>query len=368
MKTNTIPETKANSLSKNSAPGPNLDGITIGIDLGDKKHRICAMTGDGDIIDERNITNNREALLRLSRKHPGARIVMEVGTHSPWISRLFDQRKHQVIVANARKLRAIYENDRKSDTFDARMLAMLGRVEPRLLHPVDHQCEEAQRDLLQIKLRDTLVAHRGSAITAVRSALKSLGQRLPASGTAAFADAARAALAGEPELLEMVGATLEVLDLQSAKIKVLDKEIERLGEEKYPQTKLLRQVAGVEPITALTFVLTIGDPVRFANSRDVGSYLGLVPKRDQSGNVDKEMRISKAGNSYLRRLLVGAAQYILGPFGPECDLRTHGLKLAARGGRSAKKKAVVATARKLAVLLHALWTSGSDYRPLRDAA
>jgi len=130
----------------------------------------------------------------------------------------------------------------------------------------------------------------------------------------------------------------------------------------------MRQIVGIGPITALTFRLTIGDPERFADSRDVGAYLGLVPKRDQSGKLDKQMGISKAGDAYLRRLLVSAAQYVLGPFGKDCDLRKHGLELEGRGGRGAKKKAVVATARKLAVLMHALWKKDADYKPHRAAA
>ena len=122
------------------------------------------------------------------------------------------------------------------------------------------------------------------------------------------------------------------------------------------------------PITALCFVLVIEDPARFARAREVGAYLGLVPKRDQSGAVDKRLGISKAGNAYLRRLLVSAAQYILGPFGPECDLKRRGMELAERGGRGAKQKAVVATARKLAVVMLALWQNQEDYQTTRRAA
>ena len=146
----------------------------------------------------------------------------------------------------------------------------------------------------------------------------------------------------------------------------LDRSIEKLCQEKYPETRLLRNIRGIGPITALCFVLTIGEPDRFERARDVGAFLGLVPKRDQSGKSDKELRISKAGDKYLRSLLVGCAQYILGPFGEDCDLQRQGLKLAERGGRSAKKKAVVATARKLSVLMMSLWKSGSEYQPLRQ--
>ena len=217
--------------------------ITIGLDLGDKKHAICVLNKAGEIVEERSITNNRESLKRLSQKYPKARIAMEVGQHSPWTSRFFEALGHEVLVANARKLRAIYTSTRKSDQSDAYMIARLARVDP---------------------------------------------------------------------------------------------------------------------------TLTIGDPMRFESMRDVAPYLGLVPKRDQSGETDKQLGISKAGNAYLRRLLVSAAHYILGPFGPDCDLKRHGLQLAGKRGCGAKKKAVVAVARKLSVLMLTLWYNEDIYEPLRN--
>lgn len=343
--------------------------VTVGIDLGDRKHAICALDAAGEFLDRRAITNHRESLRRLSAKYPGARIVMEVGAHSPWISRFLEGLGHEVLVANPRKLRAIYASDRKSDERDAEMLARLGRADPKLLHPIAHQSEEAQRDLLEIKLRDAIVRQRVDLISAVRFTLKSMGVALASPNTNCFAKRARATLAeSEPRLLEVIESTLGVIDVMTEKVKELTRRIEEMGRVKYPETQRLRQIVGIGPITALAFHLTIGDPERFADSRDVGAYLGLVPKRDQSGKVDKEMRISKAGDAYLRRLLVSAAQYVLGPFGKDCDLRRHGLELEARGGRGAKKKAVVAIARKLAVLMHALWTKKSDYKSLRAAA
>ncbi len=153
----------------------------------------------------------------------------------------------------------------------------------------------------------------------------------------------------------------------TTRIRKLEHRIERICTERYPETTRLRQVDGVGAITSLTFVLTIEDPTRFAKSRTVGAFLGLRPKRNQSGKSDPEMHITKAGDSDLRRLLVQSAQYILGPFGVDCDLRRFGLAMAARGRKSAKRRALVAVARKLAVLLHRLWLSGQDYDPLRHA-
>ena len=342
---------------------------TIGLDLGDKRHAICVLNSAGEIVDERTITNHRESLRRLAKKYPRARVALEVGSHSPWTSRFLKEQNLEVIVANPRKFRAVYQSDRKSDERDAQMLARMARVDPQLLYPVRHGSEQAQRDLLQVKLRDNLVSQRVNIINAVRFTLKALGIKVPSPNTASFAKRARIVL-GEAHgnMLALVEPSLQVLDELTHQIYQLDRAIERLCEESYPETALLRKIRGVGPITALCFVLVVEDHERFAKARDVGAYLGLVPKRDQSGAVDKRLGISKAGNSYLRCLLVQSAQYIIGPFGPDSDLKRYGLMLAERGGRGAKRKAIVATARKLSVLLLTLWKDEREYQPLRDAA
>jgi transposase len=163
-------------------------------------------------------------------------------------------------------------------------------------------------------------------------------------------------LAIEP-LLETIGSLTE-------RIREYDRQLETISKEYYPETDLLRQVEGVGALTALTFVLTLEDPERFAKSRSVGAYLGLVPARDQSGDRDPQRRISKEGDEMLRKLLVGSAHYILGPFGSDSDLRRHGEKIASRGAKNAKKRAVVAVARKLSVVLHRLWVTAELYDPL----
>jgi transposase len=346
-----------------------IPSITIGLDLGDKKHAICVLNAAGEVVEERSITNHRESLRRLSQKYPNSRIALEVGTHSPWTSRFFKDLGHEVLVANPRKLRAIYTSTRKSDQSDAYMIARLARVDPSLLSPIEHATEEAQRDLLQIKLRDNLVRQRVDIISSIRFTLKSLGITVSSPDTARFAKSCRKEL--EPQhaaVLAMCEPSLRVVEELTRSIRELERRIEELCASAYPETAWVRQIAGVGAITALCFVLTIGDPARFESSRDVAAYLGLVPKRDQSGDTDKALPISKAGDAYLRRLLVGSAQYILGPFGPDCDLRRHGLLLAARGGRGAKKKAVVAIARKLSVLVLTLWKGKLTYEPLRQPA
>jgi transposase len=170
-----------------------------------------------------------------------------------------------------------------------------------------------------------------------------------------------------PEALwPALGPILETIASLTERIRDYERQLETLSKERYPETDLLRQVEGVGTLTALTFVLTLEDPYRFEKSRCVGAYLGLVPATDQSGDRDPQRRISKEGDEMLRRLLVSSAHYILGPFGSDSDLRRHGEKIASRGGKNAKKRAVVAVARKLAVLLHSLWISAEVYEPLRN--
>jgi transposase len=292
------------------------------------------------------------------------RMVLEVGTHSPWVSRVLEACGHDVLVANARKIRLIYANDRKSDRVDAECLARLGRLDPHLLAPIRHRGAKAQADLAHLRSRDCLVRARTQLINHVRGAVKAMGGRLPTASAPAFPKkvAEHIPTALRPALTVL----LEMIEHLTHQIRVADKHIESLATKEYPETAQLRQVAGVGPITALCYVLTLEDPARFANSRAVGAYLGLRPKQRDSGERSPQLSISKRGDVMLRRLLVGSAQYILGPFGPDCDLRRWGLKLAERGGGNAKKRAVVAVARKLSCLLHSLWMSGAIYEPIRS--
>lgn len=338
----------------------------IGIDLGDKKHAVCVLGKDGEIHREFDLRNEREQLEHLAKEYPKARVVMEVGTHSPWISRLFSATGLEVIVANARKLRAIYDNERKCDKSDARMLAKIGRVDPAMLHPVRHIGEASQRDLLLLKLRDSLVRQRVALINSTRACLKSLGLPLALRTTVASVRRTRARLrAQDAELGTTLEPMLAAIEQTSERIAQYEGQILEAARLRHPQALKLRAISGVGPITSLCFVLSIEDPGRFADVRDVGAYVGLVPRRDQSGKSDKQLPVSKTGNPYLRRLLVQSAHYILGPFGVDCDLRRHGLKLMERGGKAAKKRATVAVARKLSVVMLTLWQKQSEYQPMR---
>ena len=332
---------------------------TIGIDLGDRKHQVCVLDRDGEVVEGKAIGSDRDALRTLARRFPGARVIIECGMQSPWTSRFLLDLGMEVIVANPRKVRAIWQAERKSDKRDAEMLARLGRVDPKLLKPIKHGSAEAQQELLSIKMRDALVRQRVNIISAIRFTLKSLGHRVSNPGTARFH---KVVLEQVPaECVALIEPMVEVLAEMGEQIKRFDGLIKRAAEA-HPVARHLQQIVGIGPITALYFVHKIEDPGRFARARDVGAYLGLCPKRDQSGDCDKQLRISKTGDAFLRRLLVSAAQYILGHFGKDCALREFGLRLSERGGQRAKKKAVVAVARKLGVLMLSLWKSGEDYQ------
>lgn len=336
--------------------------ITIGMDLGDKNHIAVVLDGEGNEIECIQLKNNKISLRCLFRRYIGATVAIEAGTHSPWISRLLQELGCRVYVGNPYKLRMIWDSTDKSDERDARMLAMVCRLEPRLLWPIHHRSESAHNDLEMIKARNMLVQTRTKLINHVRSVVKATGQRLPQCSAASFAGRAINLL--DKSLLPALKPIVDTIADISDRIKKLDKQIDSLAAERYPETEVLQQVSGVGPLTALAYVLTIEDPGRFAKSRMVGAYLGLTPRRDQSGDIDKQLPITKAGNGYLRKLLVGCAHYVIGPFGPECDLKRHGLKIAARGGKNARKRAAVAVARKLSVLLHSLWVNGQEYEPL----
>lgn len=339
-----------------------MNTITIGIDLGDKKHVIFVLDSSSDHSQSATVDNDRESLVKTFKKYKGATVALEAGTHSAWISRLLGSLGCRVLVGNPRKLRAIWQDYEKTDIRDAEMLARIARFDPQLLYPITHRGEQVQMDLQLLQSRDILVKNRSSLINHVRGSAKSLGHRLSGCSSECFHRKVAEEL---PEVMhDVFKPIVDLIESISHKIKEFDQVVAQKSKEQYQETELLRMVKGVGPVTALAFVLILEDPARFKKSRQVGKYIGLIPKRDQSGETDKQLRITKAGNSFLRRLLVGAAQYILGPFGEDCNLRRFGLRLASRGGKNAKRRAVVAVARKLAVLLHRLWQNGEIYDPL----
>jgi transposase len=340
--------------------------VTAGLDIGDKYSYLCLIDQQGgEVVEEGRLRTTPEAFRRRFSSERPMRIAIEAGTHSPWASRVLEECGHEVLVANARKLRLIYSNKRKTDEIDAENLARLARLDPKLLYPLKHRGEESQAHMALIRSRQALVGTRTQLVNHVRGTVKSFGGRLPKCPARSFHKRAQEHI---PEaLLAALAPVVEQIGSLTEHIRTYERRLETIAKDHYPETELLRQVEGIGPLTALTFVLTVEDPHRFEKSRSVGAYLGLVPATDRSGDRDPQKRISKEGDQMLRKLLVGSAHYILGPFGSDSDLRRHGEQIASRGGKNSKKRAAVAVARKLSVLLHRLWISGEVYDPLYNA-
>jgi transposase len=340
--------------------------VTAGLDLGDKYSYLCLIDQEsGEVVEEGRLRTTPEALRRRFGSEQPMRIAIEAGTHSPWVSRVLEECGHEVLVANARKLRLIYANKRKTDEVDAENLARLARLDPKLLYPLKHRGEDSQAHMAIIRSRQALVGARTQLVNHLRGAVKSFEARLPKCPARSFHKRASEHI---PEALwPALGPILEQIGSLTERIRDYERQLEAISKEHYPETELLRQVEGVGGLTALTFVLTLEDPYRFERSRSVGAYLGLVPATERSGERDPQRRISKEGDQMLRKLLVGSAHYILGPFGSDSDLRRHGQKIASRGSKNSKKRAAVAVARKLAVLLHRLWVTAEVYDPLYNA-
>lgn len=332
--------------------------ITIGFDLGDRKSRVCEVDEAARVVKEAGVQTTRSGVEAYFGGRERCRVVIEAGTHSPWISRQVKELGHEVVVANPSRLFAGRRRRHRNDRLDAEFLGRQGRADTQLLYPIQHRGARAQEHLELIRGRDQLVRARTKLVNHIRGVVKSSGSRIAKCATEAFARRARRQI--PPELSGATVPVLAVIEELTRQIHAMDEQVETLSEE-YPEVLRLRQIPGVGALTSLAFVLLVDDPKRFEHSRDVGPYFGLVPRLDESSDSSPQLGISKAGDELGRRLLVSAAQYILGPFGPECDLRRHGEAIAARGGTNAKKRAVVAVARKLAVLLHRLWTSGADY-------
>lgn len=333
---------------------------TIGVDLGDKSSTVCVLDAEGEIVEESRIPTRQKAFHAYFALRSPVRVVLEVSTHSPWVSRLLATLGHEVLVANPRRVQLIAASTTKSDEVDAELLARLGRADPKLLAPVVHRPAAVQADRALVQSRDALVRSRTLLVNTARGLCKSLGARLPRCS----AESLHTHLAEVPEALRpALAPLLAALGALTAQIRALDEQLTHLAREKYPATAVLQQIPGVGVLIALSFVLTIQDPGRFARSREVGPYLGLVPRRRQSGASDPPGRITKTGDPLVRRLLVQGAQLVLREHAPDSALKQWGLRLVDRGGAGAKKRAVIAVARKMAVLMHRLWVTGGPYEP-----
>ena len=372
MKKNTIArlqtgsKSKVNQIRRMAAE----QRMTVGLDLGDRTSRYCILDEAGEKASEDKLPTTKAGLDLVFGKMPPCRIALEVGTHSPWVSRHLAAMGHEVIVANAHKVKLITQSVKKNDRMDAEQLARLARVDPKLLSPIQHRGPEAQGDLAVIRARAALVDARTELINSARGLAKPMGERLKKCD----ADLVKASLAdGMGEAVQaVIGPMLKSVEAISKEIGEYDKKIEGIA-KRYPEMKVLTQVHGVGTLIALTYILTIEDAQRFEHSRDVGPYLGLTRKQRDSGGSEPELGITKAGDQLLRRLLVQGAHCILRQGAPDSDLKAWGMARLQNGGKNgknqkgsknAKKKTIVAIARKLAVLLHRLWVTGEVYDPL----
>lgn len=333
--------------------------ITVGLDLGDRYSHYCVLNEEGAVIEEGRMQSTEIAFRRHFEGEPRYRIALECGTHSPWVSRLLKTLGHQVIVANPRKIPLLTASTSKNDRNDAELLARCAAHDPKLLSPVQHRSLERQQDLNLIQARATLVRARTMIVNALRGLVKSAGSRLPVCSPQSFPT--RVPISIPPALIAVAAPLLQQISLLNQQIHSMDEQIDKLA-IKYPEIAVLRTTPGVGPVVAAAYVLTL-DRSDAASNRSAGAFLGLRPGQSQSGDSDPQRRISKTGDSYLRSLLVQSAQHILGRFGPDSALRRWGLKLAASGGKRGKKRAIVAVARKLAVLLHSMWRSGQRFQP-----
>ena len=326
-----------------------------GIDLHAEYSELCILDEDGEVVETSRVRTSHKALERFFRRD-GMRVVMEAGGSSPWVSRLIDSLGHEVIVCSPRRVRLIAESKLKNDRVDAEVLARLVRLDPEFLQPIQHRSEEAQLLRANLKVRNAMVEARTKWVNTVRGLLRSFGYKVSGKAPHNFVD--RIEKMDLPdELRAVIEPLLEQLDLLTGEIARRNEHVEEMTKD-LPEVNHLREIPGVGPIVATYFVLTIDDPHRFRNSRDVASFFGLRPSMRESASVKQFGRITKEGDPEMRRLLVQAAHACLHTR-VDSELKTWALALAERKG---KGKAVVALARKLAVLMHHLWVTGEVYQ------
>ena len=335
---------------------------TIGMDLGRSKSNFCIYGDDRERAEEGELRSTREVVAAFFDRQPPSRVVMEACGPCRWIAEEAVQAGHEVVVANPREFRVILTSHKKSDRNDARVLGEFGQFKPELLHPVKLRGTKCQAARTLLSSRGQVIAMRTELICVVRSAIADLGVEIGPTGASKNFHKYL-----EGKIPSVLSAALEpllsVLESIDDAVNTFDRSIDHVSKEHFTETALLRQVHGVGPIIALTFVVTIEDAGRFKRSRDVGAFAGLVPRSRASCDATPELSITKRGDAALRKALVNAATYIVGPRGEECDLQRWGRKLQDRGGQRSKAKARIAVARKLAVILHRLMLTGEVYNP-----
>lgn len=340
----------------------------IGIDVHKRESQVCVLGEGGEVVLERRIATRRERLVELLGKRPKARVLLESSTESEWVARCLEELGHEVVVAdpNFASMYATRSRRVKTDKRDARTLAEANRLGAyRKAHRIS---DERRQVRAQVAAREVLVRTRTRLINQVSAQLRQEGLRVGSGESEHFAQRV-GALSLPTRLQHQVEALLAVLKPVNEQVAALDAVLEQLCRQD-EQLARLCTVPYVGPVTACAFASAVDDPERFGRAHQVEAYLGLVPSESSSGEKQHKGRITKAGNTRVRWLLVEAAVKWLWHPRPETEvLRVWAQGIAARGG---KKKAVVALARRLAGILFAMMRDGTEYRaprhPVQEAA
>lgn len=333
--------------------------LTIGLDLGDKLSEVCVLDADARVVKRGPLATDPESFESFFKAFPGATVVFEVGAQSRWVQPL--ARKAgigKVIAADPRQLKLITDSCKKTDRRDAFVLARVAQGLPELLCPVEHRSESVHADLSVLRSRELVIEQRTQLVNRVRGIVKASGHRIPSCSATYFFSKASAHV---PEHLWPACAPLfKVLETIHEQLLEITRQLKKMVREKYPAVERMMTTPSVGLTTALTFVLTLERPGRIRGIRNVGAFLGMTPRKKESGSSAPQLGITKAGDTHLRRLLVLCAHHLLSR-GKDCRLKRWGLELCKRGGPNAKKRAIVAVARKLSVHMLAMWKSGQDH-------
>jgi len=334
--------------------------VYVGLDVSDKSTHLCVVDPTGAVVWSGACATDPEVIARtLKARAAGlARVILETGPLSSFLYHGLIERGVPVICVCARHAKGVLSaRVNKSDVHDAEGLAQMART--GWFKPVRIKAEATHMDRARLKIREQLIAARQAIAGQLRGLLKLFGLRLGQVSTPGKrGERLRLLFAQRPELEPIMAPLIESLQALEVQIALSTRQLAAQAAAD-PVTRRLMTAPGVGPITALVFKSSIEDPERFSRGQDAGAFAGLAPRRNQSGERDDKGRISRAGDPMLRRALYEAANVLLGRVKRACALRDWGLRLAQTKGT---KRARVAVARKLAVLLHRLWLSQTDFR------
>lgn len=333
--------------------------IYAGLDVSDKTTHICVVDGEGVVVRRNVVASDPEVLAKWLKRHcPSlARVVLETGALSTFLYHGLIERDVPAVCICARHAKkALSARINKSDANDAESLAQLSRT--GWFKAVHMKAEGTHIDRAALKVREQLIKSRNACANQLRGLLKLFGLRLGEVTTPGKrAERLAALFAQKPELKPVMTPLIQSLEALEAQIGSSTKQLTARAATDPVATRLM-SVPGVGPIAALTYVSSIEDPARFARGRDAGAFAGLVPRRNQSGERDYKGRISKAGDPMLRHALYEAANSLLVRVKRPSALQSWGKTIAETKG---PKRARVALARKLAILLHRLWQSETEF-------